>query len=86
MTAKTERISVRVPENIHALLSRAAGALGSSMNQFILQTAIDRAKEVVEDEQIIRLSGESSRLFFDTLDNPPAANAKLIAAATGNCS
>jgi len=81
MVAKTERISVRVPENIHALLSRAAGALGSSMNQFVLQTAIDRAKQVVEDHNIIRLSGESSQLFFEALENPPTPNAKLRAAA-----
>jgi len=81
MVAKTERISVRVPENIHALLNRAAGALGSSMNQFVLQTAIDRAKQVVEDEQVIRLSTESSQQFFEALENPPAPNAKLRAAA-----
>jgi len=81
MMAKTERISVRVPENIHALLSRAAGTLGSSMNQFVLQAAIERARQVVEDENIIRLSGESSRRFFEALENPPAPNAKLLAAA-----
>jgi len=80
MVAKTERISVRVPENIHTLLNRAAGALGSSMNQFVLQTAIDRAKQVVEDENIIRLSGESSQLFFEAMENPPAPNARLRAA------
>ena len=81
MAIKTERVSVRVPENIHELLSRAAGMLGSSMNQFVLQTAVERAKQVVEDEQLIRLSGESSRVFFEALDNPPAPNAKLRAAA-----
>jgi len=81
MVTKTERISVRVPENIHSLLSRAAVTLGASMNQFVLQTAIDRAKQVVEDENIIRLSSESSKLFFEALENPPAPNAKLLAAA-----
>jgi len=81
MVAKTERISVRVPENVHALLSRAAGALGSSMNQFVLQTAIERAKQVVEDENIIRLNYESSQLFFDALENAPEPNDKLKQAA-----
>jgi len=51
------------------------------MNQFVLQTAIDRAKQVVEEDNIIRLSGESSQLFFEALENPPAPNAKLRAAA-----
>jgi len=81
MVTKTERISVRVPENIHALLSQAAGVLGSTMNQFVLQTAIDRAKQVVEEEKIIRLSGESSRQFFEALENSPDPNTKLLGAA-----
>jgi uncharacterized protein (DUF1778 family) len=81
MAAKTERITTRVPENVHALLERAAGLLGSTMNQFVVQAAVDRAKQVVEDENIIRLSGESTRLFFETLENPPAPAAKLLEAA-----
>jgi uncharacterized protein (DUF1778 family) len=81
MAAKTERITTRVPENVHALLERAAGLLGSTMNQFVVQAAVDRAKRVVEDENIIRLSGESTRLFFETLENPPPPAVKLLEAA-----
>jgi len=81
MLAKTERITTRVPENIHNLLSRAAGLMGATMNQFVLQAAIDRAKQIVEDENIIRLSGDSAALFFEALENPPAPNAKLMAAS-----
>jgi uncharacterized protein (DUF1778 family) len=81
MAVKTERITTRVPENVHALLERAAGLLGSTMNQFVVQAAVDRAKQVVEDENIIRLSGESTRLFFETLENPPAPAVKLLEAA-----
>ena len=80
MTMKTERITARVPENVHALLTRASTLLGSSMNQFLVQAAVERAKQVVEEENIIRLSGESTELFFKTLENPPAPNAKLLAA------
>lgn len=80
MAAKTERITARVPENVHALLERAAGLLGATMNQFVVQAAVDRARQVVEDESIVRLSGESARLFFETLENPPAPNEKLVAA------
>jgi uncharacterized protein (DUF1778 family) len=81
MATKTERITARVPENVHALLERAAGLLGATMNQFVVQAAVDRAKQVVEDENIIRLSNESTKLFFETLENPPAPGDKLLAAA-----
>lgn len=80
MPAKTERISARVPENVHALLERAADLLGSTMNQFVVQAAVDRARKVIEDENIIRLTGDASRLFFDALENPPTPNEKLLAA------
>ncbi|WP_432818955.1 DUF1778 domain-containing protein [Trichloromonas sp.] len=80
MAAKTERISARVPENVHALLERAADLLGSTMNQFVVQAAVDRARKVIEDENIIRLTGDSSRLFFEALESPPAPNEKLLAA------
>jgi uncharacterized protein (DUF1778 family) len=81
MTLKTERITARVPENVHALLTRASTILGSTVNQFLVQAAIERAKQVVEEENVIRLSGNSTELFFETLDNPPAPNAKLLEAA-----
>ncbi len=80
MAAKTERISARVPENVHALLERAANLLGSTMNQFVVQAAVDRARKVIEDENIIRLTGDSSRLFFEALETPPPPNEKLLAA------
>ena len=80
MTLKTERITARVPEHVHALLVRASTILGSTMNQFLVQSAIERAKQVVEEENIIRLSGKSTELFFKTLGNPPAPNTKLLAA------
>ena len=81
MTLKTERITARVPENVHVLLTRASTILGSTVNQFLVQAAIERAKQVVEAENIIRLSGNSTELFFKTLDNPPVPNVKLLAAA-----
>ncbi len=81
MPAKTERITTRVPDNIHGLLRRAASLSGATINQFVVQAAVERAKQVVEDENIIRLSNESSQLFFETLETPPAPNDKLLAAA-----
>jgi uncharacterized protein (DUF1778 family) len=80
MATKTERISARVSENVYETLSRAADLVGSTVNQFLVQSALERAHAVIEEESVIRLSGESAKRFFDAIENPPAPNEKLKAA------
>jgi uncharacterized protein (DUF1778 family) len=77
---KTERISARVDEQVYATLTRAAALVGSTVNQFLVQSALERAQAVIEEENIIRLSAESAQRFFDAIENPPAPNEKLLAA------
>ncbi|PLX86100.1 MAG: hypothetical protein C0617_02130 [Desulfuromonas sp.] len=80
MAAKTERISARVNENVYETLTRAAGIVGATVNQFLVQSALEKAQTVIEEENVIRLSGESAKRFFDAIENPPEPNQKLIAA------
>jgi len=81
MAAKVEtRISARVPEHVYETLTRAADLCGATINQFLVQSALDRARTVIEEENIIRLDAEAARRFFDTIENPPAPNEKLLAA------
>lgn len=80
MTAKTERISARVDERVYETLTRAAALVGSTVNQFLVQSALERAQAVIEEENIIRLNSESTKKFFDAIENPPAPNEKLLAA------
>lgn len=77
MTTKTERISARVPENVYHTLHRAAVLVGSTLNQFLVQSAFERAQAVIEEESIISLTGETAKKFFDVIENPPAPNEKL---------
>lgn len=81
MAAKKEtRISARVPEHVYKTLTRAAELCGSTINQFLAQSALDRARTVIEEENLIRLDAEAARRFFDAIENPPAPNEKLLAA------
>lgn len=80
MAAKTERISARVSGNVYKTLTRAADLVGSTVNQFLVQSALERAQAVIEEQNILRLSSESARMFFDAIENPPAPNEKLKAA------
>jgi uncharacterized protein (DUF1778 family) len=81
MAAKVEtRISARVPEHVYETLTRAAELCGATINQFLVQSALDRARAVIEEENLIRLDAETARRFFDAIENPPAPNEKLLAA------
>lgn len=76
----TARITARVPENIHSVLSEAAALVGATLNQFVVQSALERATNIIEHERFIYLSSQASKKFIDALDDPPSANAKLKAA------
>jgi uncharacterized protein (DUF1778 family) len=79
-TADRGRITARVPAQVHETLSAAAGIVGSTVNQFIVQAALREAERIIEQERVIRLSARDAAAFVDALENPPPVDAKLIAA------
>lgn len=80
LEAKT-RVSARVPENVHETLAEAAALVGATLNQFVVQSALQKAREVIESERIIRLTEKDADVFFEALENPPEPNEALKAAA-----
>lgn len=80
LEAKT-RVSARVPENVHETLAEAAALVGATLNQFVVQSALQKAREVIERARIIRLTEKDADVFFEALENPPEPNEALKAAA-----
>ncbi len=76
----TARITTRVSENVHSVLAEAATLVGATVNQFVVQSALERAKSVIEHERFVFLSSQASKKFIEALDNPPKANEQLKAA------
>ncbi len=66
-----KRISASVPRNIRTTLEQAAQLLGSSVNQFVVQTAYQEAQRILERESVIRLSQKDARKILALLDSPP---------------
>ena len=60
---------------------RAVALEHTDLTDFILRNALRAADEVIEHAERVVLSERDSRLWLDLLDNPPKANARLIAAA-----
>ena len=77
---KQGRIGARVPHEVYATLCRAAELTGATVNQFLVQAALKEAQEVIEREEVIRLSPRDWSWLLDLMENPPKPNAKLKAA------
>jgi uncharacterized protein (DUF1778 family) len=41
------------------------------VNQFVVQSAFQKAQRILEKKSVIRLSQEGARRVFELLDNPP---------------
>ena len=77
---KKDRIGARVPHDVYETLCRAAELTGSTVNQFLVQSALKEAQAVIEREEVIRLSPRDWSWLLDLIENPHEANPKLKAA------
>jgi len=78
MTTSSPRITARVSVETQALLSRAAALSGiSSINSFVLFSAIENATKIIEHEEAINLSKQDTLIFLDALDKPTQENKRL---------
>jgi uncharacterized protein (DUF1778 family) len=74
------RITARLSAEKQEILQLAADLSGSTLNQFIVQSALRAAEQVIEKEEVIRsirLTLEESKRFFALLDEPPKPNEAL---------
>ena len=72
-----ERITARVSEQIKQTLIAAADLTGATLNQFLVQSALEKAENIIEKDKLIHLSNKDAQLFFEMLENPPEPNTKL---------
>jgi uncharacterized protein (DUF1778 family) len=81
MATTLPRITARIDVEVQDLLAKAAALSGiSSINAFVLSSAIEKAKQIIEREQTLQLSARDASTLMAALDRPATANAKLQAA------
>src|SRR6266481_1119905 len=78
------RMSLRIRAEEKALLLRAVALNHTDLTDFVLRHALRAAKAVIEEADHVRLSERDSFRVLDLLENPPAPNARLLAAARGS--
>jgi len=74
-------ISLRVRPEQKAALLRAATLKHMDLTEFVLQHALNAAKEVIEPAERVQLSEQDRFRVLELLKNPPAPSARLLAAA-----
>ena len=73
-----DRISTRVPKDVRDRLEEAADRTGATINQFVVQAALEKADQILERDRVTRLSARDAEWLLNMLDQPPRPpNAKL---------
>jgi uncharacterized protein (DUF1778 family) len=75
------RLDIRTTKEIRRVIEHAAVLQGMTVSEYAKAILLHHAQEVVERHETRRLSDRDRDLFLDLLDNPPAPNDSLRAAA-----
>jgi uncharacterized protein (DUF1778 family) len=75
------RMSLRIRTKEKALLLRAVALDHTDLTDFVISHAVRAAKAVIERADRVQLSGRDSLRVLSLLENPPAPNSRLLAAA-----
>jgi uncharacterized protein (DUF1778 family) len=82
---RSRRLEVRLSEDERKLQEAAAAQLGQTLSEFIRQSALLRAEEVLQDSARLTLSVDAARRFLEVLDEdavPPEALRDLFRRST----
>lgn len=72
-------INLRIDASTRQLIDDAAGILGKTRTEFMIETARRQAIDVVLDQRLFSLDDTQYDAFVAALDNPPAPGPKLKA-------
>jgi uncharacterized protein (DUF1778 family) len=74
---RTERLEARVSRETKALCQKAAALQGSSLTDFIVNSAVEAAKQTMRAHEFVELTRRDRIAFAEALLNPPAPNSRL---------
>ena len=78
---ENSRMSLRLRPGQKKLILRAAALQETDLTEFVLKHTLSAAESVIERAERVQLSKRDSQRVLDLLENPPAPNARLRAAA-----
>ncbi len=75
------RMSLRIASEEKSLLIRAAALQHINLTEFVIHSAVSAAREIIDHNERLELTRRDSLQVLDLLEDPPAPNEKLMAAA-----
>ena len=70
-------INMKAEPKVRSLIDRAAKITHRNRTEFVLEAAIQRAEEVILEQQLITVNEERFERFVAALDAPPGSNPRL---------
>jgi len=67
---KDARIEFKTSKDIKALLQEVANSLGMDLSNFLISTAVQRAKEIQKEDRVLMLSNQEWSRFQEILHRP----------------
>jgi uncharacterized protein (DUF1778 family) len=78
---RVERLEARVSRETKALCQKAARIQGSTLTEFVINSAVEAAKRTVRENEFVELTRRDRVAFVEALLNAPAPNTRLRRAA-----
>lgn len=75
-----KRLTTRITDHVQEKLQVAADIVGATLNQFVVQAALEKAEKIIESESTIVLSRRESLRLLELIENPPPRNEKFLQA------
>ena len=76
----SKRLTTRLTEHVQDKLQTAADLVGATLNQFVVQAALEKAERVIESESTLVLTRAESLRLLELMENPPPRNEKFLRA------
>ncbi len=74
---RSEKLDLRLTPGAKQTLQRAAAAAQRSVSEFVLESALASAAEILADRQSFQLDGERWEAFLAALDASPQVHPRL---------
>lgn len=72
------RITTRITDHVQDKLQMAADLVGATLNQFVVQAAMEKAEKIIESETTLVLSHNETLMIRDLIENPPPRNKAFL--------
>lgn len=76
-TVRTERIDLRTNTEVKSVIERAAQLRHTTLSAYLLEVALQKAKEDIRNTETMVLHETDQDLFYSALMTPPEPNAAL---------